>query len=63
MVLGKGIGGAESILLQIFGYHIFQLKVLRLILLLHFVCLDLQINKVFGNLGERKNIIKAIDWF
>lgn len=41
-------------------YHIFQFKVLCLILLLHFVCLNLEINEVFGNLGERKDIVTAM---
>lgn len=63
MVLDKGIIRDEATLLQTFAYHIFQFEVLRLILLLHFVCLDLEINKVFGNLGERKDILKAMDQF
>lgn len=41
-------------------YHIFQFEVLCLILLLHFVCLNLEINEVFGNLGERKDVVTAM---
>jgi len=63
VVLDKGSGRAESTLLQTSAYHVFQFKVLRLILLLHFVCLDLEINEVFGNLGERKDILKVMDQF
>lgn len=44
------------------GYLVFQFKVLNLIMLLHFVCLDLELHEVFGNLGEKKSV-KALDGF
>lgn len=42
------------------GYLVFQFKVLHLVMLLHFVCLDLELHDVFGNLGETKSV-KAMD--
>lgn len=55
----KVLAGLELVIPKC-GYHIFQFEVLCLVMFPHFVCLDLEIHEIFGNLGERKSV-KAMD--